>query len=105
MKRRRLSAGSGRLERRRQNQDHHCRGESGYTFDLGKDSPDQFDVDLYEMDSLHDLAVQFVDEGLYTESSPHPSRIIWIMTPSPAISAWITAKSRLTAPAIFTACN
>ena len=40
-------------------------GESGYTFDLGKDSPDQFDVDLYEMDSLHDLAVQFVDEGLY----------------------------------------
>ena len=40
-------------------------GEVGYAFDLGKDSPDRFDIDLYEMDSLHDLAVQFVEEGLY----------------------------------------
>jgi len=77
-------------------------GEIGYKFDLGKDSPDQFDVDLYEMDCLRDLAVQFVEEGL-SAPFPHPSRITWIMTPSPAIWAWITAKSRLTAPAIFTA--
>jgi antirestriction protein len=40
-------------------------GETGYTFDLGKDSPDRFDIDLYEMDSLRDLAIQFVDDGLY----------------------------------------
>ena len=40
-------------------------GEVGYKFDFGKDSPDQFDVDLYEIDSLRDLAMQFVEEGLY----------------------------------------
>jgi Antirestriction protein (ArdA) len=40
-------------------------GEVGYAFDLGKDSPDQFDVDLYETDSLRDLAKQFVDDGLF----------------------------------------
>ena len=32
-------------------------GEVGYTFDLGKDSPDRFEVDLYEIDSLRDLAI------------------------------------------------
>lgn len=42
-------------------------GEIGYKFDLGKDTPDQFDVDLYELDSLKDLAEQFVEEGLYGE--------------------------------------
>jgi hypothetical protein len=42
-------------------------GEAGYNFDLGKDTPDQFDVDLYELDSLKDLAEQFVEEGLYGE--------------------------------------
>lgn len=42
-------------------------GEAGYKFDLGKDAPDQFDVDLYELDSLKDLAEQFVEEGLYGE--------------------------------------
>jgi len=25
-------------------------GEAGYKFDLGKDAPDQFDIDLYELD-------------------------------------------------------
>lgn len=40
-------------------------GEAGYKFDLGTDSPDQFDVDLYEIDSLRDLAMQFVKEGLF----------------------------------------
>jgi len=40
-------------------------GEVGYRFDLGRESPDKFDVDLYECDSLRDLAMQFVDEGLF----------------------------------------
>ena len=38
-----------------------------YRFDLGRDNPDSFDIDLYQVDSLHDLAVQFVDEGLFGE--------------------------------------
>ncbi|MCL4678062.1 MAG: antirestriction protein ArdA [Alphaproteobacteria bacterium] len=42
-------------------------GEAGYNFDLSKDTPDQFDIDLYELDSLKDLAEQFVEEGLYGE--------------------------------------
>ncbi len=42
-------------------------GEAGYKFDLGKDAPDQFDIDLYQLDSLKELAEQFVEEGLYGE--------------------------------------
>ena len=42
-------------------------GEAGYNFDLSKDAPDQFDIDLYELDSLIDLAEQFVEEGLFGE--------------------------------------
>ena len=42
-------------------------GELGYRFDLGRDDPDRFDIDLYQVDSLRDLAVQFVDEGLFGE--------------------------------------
>jgi hypothetical protein len=40
-------------------------GEAGYKFEIGKDTPDPFDVDLYELDSLKELAEQFVEEGLY----------------------------------------
>lgn len=40
-------------------------GECGYDFDPANDSPDDFDVDLYEVDSLRELAEQFVDEGLF----------------------------------------
>jgi hypothetical protein len=40
-------------------------GECGYSFDLGSDNPDNLDVDIYEMDSLRDLAEQFVEDGLY----------------------------------------
>ena len=40
-------------------------GEAGYDFDLGKDDPDKFEVDLYEVDSLRDLAIQFVEDGFY----------------------------------------
>ena len=42
-------------------------GEAGYLFDLEHDRPDRLDVDLYECDSLWDLAMQFVDEGLFGE--------------------------------------
>ena len=42
-------------------------GEAGYKFDLGTDAPDQFDIDLYELDSLKDLADQFVEDGLFGE--------------------------------------
>ena len=42
-------------------------GECGYSFDPARDHPDQLDVDIYEMDSLVDLAEHFVDEGFYGE--------------------------------------
>ena len=42
-------------------------GECGYSFDLTSGDPDDFDVDLYEIDSLRELAEQFVDEGLFGE--------------------------------------
>ncbi len=48
-------------------------GEAGYKFTLGDDEPDQFEVDLYQADSLADLAAQFVEEGLYGEI-PDPLR-------------------------------
>ena len=42
-------------------------GECGYSFDLASDAPDSLEVDIYELDSLKELAEQFVDEGLYGE--------------------------------------
>lgn len=42
-------------------------GEAGYRFDFRNDSPDDFDIDLYQMDSLRELAEQFVEEGLFGE--------------------------------------
>lgn len=42
-------------------------GEVGYKFDIATDSPDDFDVSLYQLDSMRELAEQFVDEGLYGE--------------------------------------
>lgn len=41
--------------------------ECGYRFDIGNDTPDSLDVDIYELDGLKELAEQFVDEGLYGE--------------------------------------
>lgn len=37
-------------------------GESGYASDC---DPDDLDIDIYELDSLKELAKQFVDEGLF----------------------------------------
>ena len=42
-------------------------GECGYEFDLAKDTPDQFDIDIYEFDTMRDLAIHYVDEGLFGE--------------------------------------
>ena len=42
-------------------------GECGYAFDPATCHPDDFDVDLYAVDSLTELAEQFVDDGLYGE--------------------------------------
>ena len=42
-------------------------GEAGYDFNPEKDDPDDFDIDLYELDTLRDLAEQFIDEGLFGE--------------------------------------
>ncbi|MEZ5691665.1 MAG: antirestriction protein ArdA [Rickettsiales bacterium] len=42
-------------------------GECGYSFDFESNSPDDFDVDIYHVDSMRDLAVQFVDDGIYGE--------------------------------------
>ena len=42
-------------------------GECGYRFNAATDHPDDFDVDIYEMDSLVELAEHFVEEGFYGE--------------------------------------
>ena len=42
-------------------------GECGYSFDPESTSPDDFDLDLYEINSLRELAEHFVDEGLIGE--------------------------------------
>lgn len=42
-------------------------GECGYQFDISNDTPEQFDITLYEAQSMKELAEQFVDEGLYGE--------------------------------------
>lgn len=42
-------------------------GECGYSFDFGNNSPDDFDIDIYHMDSMKELAEEFVEQGLYGE--------------------------------------
>lgn len=42
-------------------------GECGYDFDLETGDPDAFDVTIYEVDSMKELAEQFVEEGLFGE--------------------------------------
>ena len=40
-------------------------GECGYNFNYSTDDPDGYDIDIYELDSLRDLAEQFIEEGLF----------------------------------------
>lgn len=42
-------------------------GECGYNFDFENSSPSDFDVDIYYLDNMRDLAMQFVDDGLFGE--------------------------------------
>ncbi len=42
-------------------------GDAGYDFDFDNNTPDDFDVFVYEMDSMKDLAEYFVDEGYFGE--------------------------------------
>jgi hypothetical protein len=51
-------------------------GECGFSFDPATVDPDEFDVDLYETDSLRDLAEQFVDEGLFGDIPKHLANYI-----------------------------
>ncbi|GLQ25454.1 antirestriction protein ArdA [Sulfitobacter pacificus] len=39
-------------------------GECGYTFDLNKDDPNELDVDIYHLNSLRELAEEFVADGI-----------------------------------------
>jgi hypothetical protein len=39
-------------------------GECGYTFDLKNGNPDDLDVEIYELNSLRELAHYFVDEEI-----------------------------------------
>jgi len=46
-------------------------GECGYTLDLQSGDPNGFEVDIYEVDSLRELAAQFVNEGLFGKIPEH----------------------------------
>ena len=46
-------------------------GECCFGFDPDDVDPYQFDVDIYHVDSLRDLAEQFVDDGLFGEFPKH----------------------------------
>ena len=48
-----------------------CIDECGYRFNLGSDTPDQFEIDLYEMNSMKELAEYFIDEGLFGDIPTH----------------------------------
>lgn len=40
-------------------------GECGYAFDPANADPNEFEADIYHLDSMKELAEQFVDEGLF----------------------------------------
>lgn len=42
-------------------------GEGGYSFDFKSSAPEDFDIDLYTDTTLHDLAHELIDEGLFGE--------------------------------------
>ena len=51
-------------------------GECEYSFDPDSVSPSDFDVDLYHVDSMKELAEQFVDEGLFGDIPDHLANYI-----------------------------
>lgn len=46
-------------------------GECGYSFDFDTQEPDDFEVEVYEVDSLKELAYQFVGDGLFGDIPEH----------------------------------
>tara|TARA_R110002167_G_scaffold30531_6_gene101054 strand:+ start:58 stop:564 length:507 start_codon:yes stop_codon:yes gene_type:complete len=50
--------------------------ECSYALDLECCDPDSFDVDIYEMDTMRELAEEFVDEGLFGEIPEHLANYI-----------------------------
>ncbi len=46
-------------------------GEGHYSFDFKMHTPDDFDVDIYEMDTMKELAEYFADEGLFGNIPEH----------------------------------
>ena len=40
-------------------------GEVGYNFNLNNDNPHDLDIDIYHVQTMRELAEQFVDEGLF----------------------------------------
>ena len=45
-------------------------GECGYDFDENT-APDDFEIDIYHVDSMRDLAIEFVNEGLFGDIPEH----------------------------------
>lgn len=46
-------------------------GEAGCSFDPETVAPSDFEVDIYHVDSMKELAEQFVDEGLFGNIPEH----------------------------------
>ncbi|NRA88904.1 MAG: antirestriction protein ArdA, partial [Rhizobiales bacterium] len=42
-------------------------GECGYSHNQLEDDPENIDIDIYQLDSLKELAEQFIDDGLFGE--------------------------------------
>ena len=40
-------------------------GEAGYDFDMSKDDPGDLDIQIYQVESLRELAEEFVNDGLF----------------------------------------
>ncbi|WP_416899500.1 MAG: antirestriction protein ArdA [Minwuia sp.] len=50
--------------------------EIGNPFDLEHDDPDDLDIDLYEIDTMRELAEQFVEDGLFGDIPEHLANYI-----------------------------
>ena len=51
-------------------------GECGYDFDPKTVTPHDFEVDIYQVDTLKELAEQFVDEGIFGDIPDHLANYI-----------------------------
>lgn len=51
-------------------------GECGCAFGHKTDDPSDFDVQIYNVDSLKELAVDFINEGLFGEIPDHQANYL-----------------------------